>query len=225
MVRYRFALLAACFSVATSNVDAQSRAYFGRTTDPTPVDISIQDKAEIVHFTIPKVFLTFSKDWDGGLQSEITLEVLYPSMTALSATTSNIMGSDVVVVNLESYAHTGANYSMPQMIPFMKAKQWAFIKNIVDGNGRSYGYYVNKRDVERVDEKSGLLKEFFVSDSGDTYFECFRELSNPFVGCSGFVSYGQTLTLRYQFKRTQFEKWSEIRDAVVRLLNGFRSPQ
>jgi hypothetical protein len=225
-IRYRFTPLAACFFLATSNADAQSSAYFGRTNDPTPVDVSIQDKTEIVHFKIPKVFMTFSRNWDGGLQSGITLAISYPSMTALSAATNNTLRADVVVVSLESYSGTGVDYSMSQKTPYFIAKQWAFIGNVVDGNGRSYGYYVNKGDIGKINEKSDLLTEFFIPDnSSDTYFECFREPSNPFVGCGGFSTYGQTLTLHYQFRRTQFEKWPGIRDAVVKLLNGFRSPQ
>jgi hypothetical protein len=118
--------LASCLKLATfiallfftsSNADAQSQPYFGRTTDPTLVDIAVQDKNEIVHFMIPKVFMTFSKNWNGGLQSGITLEVIYPSMAALSASRNSTKGPDVVIINLQSFAHTGADYSVVKLLP------------------------------------------------------------------------------------------------------------
>jgi hypothetical protein len=126
---------------------------------------------------------------------------------------------------LQSLAYTGADTSIPKLLSIMTAKQWAFIEDVTDSKGRSYRSYVNKRDVEKRNDESGLFPEFLVphgSDVYDVYFECLRERSNPLVGCSEFLNYGQTLLLRIQFKRSQFEKWPEIRDAVVGLLDAFR---
>jgi hypothetical protein len=225
VTRWKLATFVVLLFFSSSNAETQSRSYFGRTTDPTPVDVAIQDKNEIVHFTIPKVFMTFSKNWEGGLQSGITLEVIYPSMAALSASRSTMIGSDVVVINLQSLAYTGADTRISKLLSIMTTKQWTFVEDVADSKGRSYRSYVNKRDVEKKDNESSLLPEFFVphvSDVDDVYFECLRERSNPLVGCSEFVNYGQTLLLRIQFKRSQFEKWPEIRDAVIRLLDAFR---
>jgi hypothetical protein len=211
-----------------SSAEMQSRSYFGRTTDPTPVDIALQDKNEIIHFTIPKVFMTFSKNWKGGLQSGITLEVIYPSMAAVSATRNSSSGSDVVVINLDSFADMGGNYSVSRIIPLLLKTQWAFVEDVRDGQGRSYRMYVNKEDVEKRKIESYLIKEFLVPENGDIYFECLKEISNPHVGCIGTMNYGQTLSLRYIFRRSEFEKWPEIQKAVISLLNSFRqttSPQ
>ncbi len=220
----KLAILIAFSFSASSNAEAQSQSYFGRTTDPTPVDIAIQDKNEIVHFTIPKVFMTFSKNWDGGLQSWITLEVIYPSMDALSASRNSTKGPDIVIINLQSFVHTGADYSIPKMLPKKASDQWAFVENITDNAGRSYRVYVNKGDVEKRKDQTRLITEFLVPESNDTYFECIREISNPFVGCNATVNYGERLVLNFQFKRTQFERWPEIREAVFKLLNSFRQP-
>src|ERR1700730_3255147 len=99
----KLALLVVFLFFVSPNVDVFSRGYFGRTTDPTPVHISVQDKNEIVHFVIPKIFITFSENWDGGLQSGITLEIIYPSMAALSASRNSTKGPDVVIINLKSF--------------------------------------------------------------------------------------------------------------------------
>src|SRR4051812_3207039 len=124
-------LLIVLFS-ASSNAETQTRSYFGRTTDPTPVDIAIQDKNEIVRFTIPKVFMTFSKNWEGGLQSWITLEVIYPSMTALSASRNSTKAPDILIINLQSFVDTGADYNIPKMLPKKASDQWALVENITD---------------------------------------------------------------------------------------------
>jgi hypothetical protein len=223
----KLALLTALLS-SSSNAETQSRSYFGRTTDPTPVNIEIQDKNETVHFTIPKVFMTFSKNWNGGLQSGITLEVIYPSMAAVSATRNSSSGSDVVVINLDSFADMGGNYNVSRIIPLLMKTQWAFVEDVKDNQGRSYRMYVNKEDVEKRKIESYLIKEFLVPENGDIYFECLKEISNPHVGCIGTMNYGQTLSLRYIFRRSEFEKWPEIQKAAISLLNSFRqttSPQ
>jgi hypothetical protein len=222
------ATLSLCFFLASSSVDAQRGLYFGRTTDPTPIDIAIQDKAEIVHFMIPKVFMTFAKNWEGGLQSGITLEVIYPSMAAVSATRNSSSGSDVVVINLDYFADMGGNYSVSRTIPLLMKTQWAFVDDVKDGQGRSYRMYVNKADAEKRKIENYLIKEFLVPENGDVYFECFKETSNPHVGCIGTINFGQTLSLRYIFRRSEFENWPEIQRAVISLLNSFRqttSPQ
>jgi hypothetical protein len=106
--------------------------------------------------------------------------------------------------------------------------QWAFVENVKDGQGRSYRKYVNKEDVEKMKIGSSLIKEFLVPENGDVYFECLKEISNPHVGCIGTMNYGQTLSLRYIFRRSEFDKWPEIQEAVISLLNSFRrntSPQ
>jgi hypothetical protein len=214
-------LLIVLFS-ASSDAKAQSQSYFGRTTDSTPVDIAIQDKNEIVHFTIPKVFMTLSKNWDGGLQSGITLEVIYPSMAALSATRNSSSGPDVVIINLFSFANTGADYSIPKMLPKKISDQWAFVENITDNERRSYRVYVNKGDVEKRKDQTRLITEFLVPDSNEMYFECIRDISNPHVGCNATVNYGKNIVLNFLFKRAQFERWPDIREAVFKLLSSFR---
>lgn len=224
----KLAILTVFLFSASSNAETQSRSYFGRTTDPTPVDIAVQDKDEIVHFTIPKVFMTFAKNWDGGLQSGITLEVIYPSMAAVSATRNSSSGSDVIFMDLVSFAHTGGNYNVPRAILLLMKTQWVFVENAKDGQGRSYRKYVNKEDVEKMKIESSLIKEFLVPENGDVYFECLKEISNPHVGCIGTLNYGQTLSLRYIFRRSEFDKWPEIQGDLISLLDSFRrntSPQ
>jgi hypothetical protein len=202
-----------------ANAETQSRSYFGRTTDPTPVDIAVEDKNEIVHFTIPKVFMTFAKNWDGGLQSGITLEVIYPSMAPVSATRNSMAGTDVVIINLDSFAN---NYNPFKLLSILIASQWTFIENVAGRDGRSYRLYINKQDVEKRKDESSTIEEFFVPEGGGIYLKCLRQLFNPHVGCSGIVNYGQNLSLNFHFRRSEFDKWLEIQKAVISLLNSFR---
>jgi hypothetical protein len=227
-VRYlKLAIVAACIAltpltVEGQTVEAQSHSYFGRTTDPKPVHIAVQDGNESLQFKIPKVFLTFSKNWESGLQAKITLEILYPSMTAVSATRNGSAGSDVVIINLDSFANTGGDHSIPKLISILQATQWTFVENITDGRGRPYRLYVNNRDVEKRKDESRTIEEFLVPEKSEIYLKCLRQRSNPLAGCSGNANYGQTLSLSFQFKRSQFDKWPEIQGAVVGLLDSFR---
>jgi hypothetical protein len=218
---WKLAIFAVLFFSSSVNAETQSRSYFGRTTDPTPVDIAIQDKNEIVHFTIPKVFMTFAKNWDGGLQSGITLEVIYPSMAPVSATRNSMAGPDVVIINLDSFANTGGNYNPFKLLSILITTQWTFIENIVGNNGRSYRLYINKQDVEKRKDESSTIEEFLVPEGGGIYLKCLRQLFNPHVGCSGIVNYGQNLSLNFHFRRSEFDKWPEIQKAVISLLNSF----
>jgi hypothetical protein len=54
--------------------------YSGRTQDPTPVELTMQDKDAIIHFKIPKMYMTLSPNWRGGMQNVIAIEVVFPSM-------------------------------------------------------------------------------------------------------------------------------------------------
>lgn len=218
----KLALLAVFLFSSSSNAETQSRSYFGRTTDSTPVDIALQDKNEIVHFRIPKVFMTFSKNWEGGIQSGITLEVIYPSMTAVSATRNSMTGPDVVIISLDSFASTGGNYDTSKLLSILISTQWSFIENIIGSNNQSYRLYINKGDVEKRKDESATTEEFFVPDGGGIYLKCLRQLFNPLAGCRGIVNYGKNLSLNFQFKRSQFEKWPEIHKASVKLLDSFR---
>ncbi len=73
--------------------------------------------------------------------------------------------------------------------------------------------------MERSEEVS---QRFFVVDGRNVYIECFREILNPHVGCRGFADYGNNLSLTFQFRRNQFERWPDFYEAIVNLLNSLR---
>ena len=218
----RFTAIVFCLFSIPLSAEAQRSYYFGQSTDPAPVELAIQDKDEVLHFSIPKAYLIFSENWSGGLQDFFVLETVFPSMVPRSLAGIDANNADVLVIDFHSYANTGANYSTRKTIDFFVKEKWARVESALVKNGRSYQYYVEKRDVEKRFDNHSLIKEFYVADGQDIYFECFRELSNPHVGCHGFADYGKNLSLSFAFRRSQFERWPEFYDAVVRLLNSFR---
>jgi hypothetical protein len=54
--------------------------YSGRTQDPTAVQLTMQDKDEVIRFKIPRMYMTLSPNWKGGMQDVIAIEVVFPSM-------------------------------------------------------------------------------------------------------------------------------------------------
>ena len=82
------------------------------------------------------MYMTFSKNWKGGPQEFLVLEVFFPSMAPRSsAANSMTIGPDVLGINLESFYNTGAENNIPKLIRYFVANQWAFIEDITDARG------------------------------------------------------------------------------------------
>jgi len=207
--------------------DAERRPYyFGRTTDPTPVEVTLQDRDQLIRFKIPKVYMTFSDNWKGGVQNFIALETIFPSMAPLSATRSSSRGTDVVAIDLHSYAYTGADNNVSRILEWEMGTQWTLMDRIADQSGQEYLVYVRKGDENKRFMPNMMVTEFLVPDRGgdqpDIYFDCLREEGNPAVGCIANSNFGRNLSLEFIFRRTELRHWPEIRDAVMSLLNGFK---
>jgi len=213
------------FFFPETTVHAQQPYYFGRTKDPAPVVLQIQDRNEIIRFKIPKVYMTFSENWKGGLQTGITIQTIFPSMAPLSATRTSMVGTDVLIINLYSFAYTGGNYDLVKLLKMKIESWWSPVGHYVDRAGQTYRVYVEKRDIEKRKDQRIMIKEYLVPEEndGDIYFDCLRESGNPGVGCIGFMNYGETLSLEFQFRRSILENWRQFREASVKLLNSFRS--
>jgi hypothetical protein len=217
-------LCAVCFG---SEAEAQQRPYyFGRTTDPTPVEVALQDKEQLIRFRIPKVYMTFSDNWKGGVQDFIVLETIFPSMAPLSATRSSERGPDVVIIDLQSHGSTEGDSNVSRELEWRIATQWSLVDRIAEQSGETFRVYVHNEDVKNRAMRNVMMKEFLVPDSGadppNIYFDCLIEGENPSVGCFAHSNFGQNLSLEFIFRRTELQHWREIRDAVVNLLNGFR---
>jgi hypothetical protein len=125
---------------AYSGVDASlaQGMYYGRTTDPTPVELSLQDTDSVVTFIIPKVYLTYSGNWKGGPQSIIVMETIFPSMAPLSATRNNMLGRDVLTIRAKSYASTGAKHSTRYALQWSRSSQWALVDSFSDSKMKKF---------------------------------------------------------------------------------------
>jgi len=219
-----------CCVLFGSAADAQQRPYyFGRTTDPTPVEVALQDRGELIRFKIPKVYMTFSDNWKGGEQDFIVLETIFPSMAPLSATRSSERGADVVAIDLHSYEHTGAGTNVSRLLEWTISTQWTLVGRIVGQSGQKFRVYVDKGDEKKWAMHDVMEAEYFVPDNDanapDIYFDCLRDETNPGAGCIAKSNFGQNLALELSFKRSQLGHWREIRDGAVSLLDGFKRAQ
>jgi len=199
--------------------------FYGRTVDTTPVEIALQDKDETTRFKIPKVYLTFSENWKGGPQDFIRLETIFPSMAPLSAHRTSARGTDVLIISLRSYANTGGNYNIQRTLSRLLAAEWVFVNRLVEPSGVGFGKYVYKRDEMKQKNENVMIHEYLVPEdnaSADVYFQCIREKNNPEVGCIAFFAFGKNLSLEIVFRRSELQKWQEIRRASINLLESFR---
>jgi len=206
---------------------AQERPYyFGRTTDPTPVEVALQDRGELIRFKTPKVYMTFSDNWQGGEQDFIVLETIFPSMAPLSATRSSESGTDVVIIDLHSFEYTGADKNVSRILRWKIVTQWTLVERIIDRSGQKYLVFVRKGEENKRFMPNGVMSEFLVPDlggeQGDIYFDCLRVEWNPRAGCTGKSNFGHNLSLEFSFSRVQLHRWREIKGAVIKLLNDFR---
>jgi len=216
-----------CGALFSRAAETQDRPYyFGRTTDPTPVEVALQDRGELIRFKVPKVYMTFSDNWQGGEQDFIVLETIFPSMAPLSATRSSERGTDVVIIRLHSYEHTGADQNVSRALRWEIATQWTLMERTADRSGEKYLVYVDKGKEKTWYMRNLMMKQYLVPDLGgelpDIYFDCLRVEENPDAGCSGQSNFGHNLSLVFSFSRHQLHRWREIREAAINLLNGFR---
>jgi hypothetical protein len=220
-------LLLAPWLIIPAAADGPRPYYFGQTTDATPVNLAMQDADGIVQFRIPKSYLSFSENWKGGLQTVVNLEVVAPKMSPRSITKESLASPNVIDIHLYSFVDRGGNHSVRSTIDrAIDRKWWIEVDRYLDAQGQSYKIYVSSRDVEKRKNKSMMIKEIFVPEENggaDIYFDCLREAGNNSVGCGAILNYGKDISLEFHFRRTEFEKWREMRQLTNQLLDQFRT--
>lgn len=147
LISLRLILLVITVVSAVVIASAQTSYYFGRTKDPTPVKLSTQDKTTLINFTIPKVYMTFSENWKGGLQDVITFEFIFPSLQPLSASRTSTTGLDVVIVSIYALSHRGGNYNIADVLRRNEKTLWDFAGTAARASGQ-FKLYRSKEDKE-----------------------------------------------------------------------------
>ena len=177
------------------------------------MSLQLYDEEQIVRFSIPRAYLHFSEEIKGGLQDTLSMYVIYPSMQPFSGTGKSTADDDVLNIRLFSYHNAVANFSVDRYLKFMLEK----VLTHVDFD-EFFDMYVRKEDVSKRDDEFALLTEFLVPKGNQidrpVYFECFRKLGNLRVGCSGFVTFGNSVELRWIFRRDRLEEWPEMLSKV-----------
>jgi hypothetical protein len=194
-------------------VTAQQPYYYSWSTDRTPVELQLYDNEQIVRLSIPRAYLHFSEDIKGGLHSSLSMYVIYPSMQPLSGTGKSMADDDILKIGLFSYHNTGAHFSVERSLKFRLENDLTRVDS-----DDSFDVYVRKEDVSKRNDKSALLTEFLVPKDKQfdqaVYFSCFRELGNLKVGCSGFVTFGNSIELDWIFRRGRLKEWPEMLSKV-----------
>jgi hypothetical protein len=195
--------------------------YSGRTQDPSPVELTMQDKDAIIQFKIPRMYMTLSPNWRGGMQDVIAIEVVFPGMSP--AGKRGLASPEVVAMSLYSSAHAAADVS--RLLRWKLDNEWSHVGQETDRIGQKYSVYVTRSSVEKWKNPNASVKEYLIPDessTGGVYLECYRERLNPFVGCNSLTTFGKDLLLVVSFRRSQLERWREILRAVEGLLISFK---
>jgi hypothetical protein len=210
------------FAIEANSVAEPSAAppYSGRTQDPAPVELTMQDKDAIIRFKIPKMYMTLSTNWRGGMQNVIAIEVVFPAMAP--AGKRSVASPEVLAISLFSSAHAA---DVSRLLRWHLDNDWSHVGRETDRIGKEYSVYVARSNIAEWKNPDALVKEYLIPDDspdGAVYLECFRERSNPFVGCSSLTTFGRDLLLVVSFRRSQLEKWPEMRRATEELLISFK---
>src|SRR5262245_64823695 len=93
------------FAIETGPIVRLSAAplYSGRTQDPTPVELTMQDRDAVIRFKIPKMYMTFSPNWSGGMQQVVVFEVVFPGMSP--AGNRSLASAEALVIGMCSFCH------------------------------------------------------------------------------------------------------------------------
>jgi hypothetical protein len=222
------AISAACplfaFAIETNSIVRPWAAplYSGRTQDSTSVELTMQDKDAVIRFKIPKMYMTLSPNWKGGMQDVIAMEVVFSSMAP--AGSRSLASADVLAISLYSFAHTSRDFSFSRLLQYNRDSEWTKVDRKTDRSGEGYSVYVARTNVEKWKDPGVSIKEYLVPDesNGKVYFECYRGKMNPLVGCLCLTTFGQNLSLSVAFRRSEFERWREILRGVEGLLDSFK---
>jgi hypothetical protein len=195
--------------------------YSGRTQDPTPVEITIQDKDAVIRFKIPKMYMTLSTNWRGGMQNVIAIKVVFPAMSP--ADKRSLASPEVLAISLFSSAHVAADVS--RLLRWKLDHDWSRVGQETDRKGHEYSVYVARSHVEKWNNPNAPVTEYLIPDDapeGGVYLECYRERLNPFVGCQSLTTFERDLLLVVSFRRSELDKWREMRRAAEELLISFK---
>jgi hypothetical protein len=96
----------------------------------------MQDKDAVIRFKIPKMYMTLSPNWSGGMQNVIVLAVAFPGMSP--AGQRSLASPEVLVIGLHSFAHTGADYNVARLLRWNMDNEWAHVGQEIDRTGHAY---------------------------------------------------------------------------------------
>jgi len=213
------------FAIETGPIVRLSAAplYSGRTQDPTPVELTMQDRDAVIRFKIPKMYMTFSPNWSGGMQQVVVFEVVFPGMSP--AGNRSLASPEALVIGLHSFAHTGADYNISRLLRWSMDNEWTLVGQETDRVGQRYSIYVARANIEKWKNQNASVIEYLIPEDfvgKRTYLECHRERLNPFVGCTCFTTFGENISLEVSFRRSQLEKWREMLRSAEGLLTSFK---
>lgn len=183
---------------------------FALTTDRTPVEFTMRGYV----FRIPKAYLEFTHQWEGGQAQEIFLQaLLLPELEPPSEH------------NLEDFKKTGWVDEMGISIKnaeniAMDSVDSYYLGEIKPGTRTQFN-----DDLFRYDLRGNRGDQLYVPSEPHPhlrYFTCaIEERSVVSPSCEASFHLNDELYIRYIYSARHLEKWREIHSRVVLLINGF----
>ena len=187
---------------------------FALTTDQTPVEFELRDRV----LRVPKAYLKFKHQWDGGRRDEIFIKALLPDMEPPTDS------------NLEEFTKPGWNRKISIVI-----KNAEFRRELESVDK----YYLGKIKPEtRTSLADDLLQYDFHGNLGNElyipsdrhphlrYFTC--SVADEYIvspDCTADFYWSSKIHVSYSYSKTYLPDWQEVHRKVVSFVGSLLLPR
>jgi hypothetical protein len=188
----------------------------GQTTDMDSVDIRLSGQGGSVSLRIPKAYLDWKKNWDGGDQDFISMEASLPDMVPLTRDPRPVVKSkDRVLITLDWSYNFGIGRSIDQRVERDLS--------VVHSDGdliwlRAHDFKDRQGNLRpSVDEEDYALHE----KDPKVLLSCLPYKFGPDVGCHISTDITDRVRANYIIRRSELYRWKEIDSRVRALIQSF----
>lgn len=190
-------------------------ANFATTRDMAPVEMEFRTRAGTIHWRIPKAYLTYQPNWQGGHQSNITIEAALfwrsaemPPWAIIPARTDPRPDGKLII-------HVDAAGN------FFQRRNWQeFLLPRLEEVGRESDLV----EYRYRPAPAALPDKVFAPETqpeNSLFFACVRNSLGNLLGCNAHTDFAEDVALDYVFSSNHIHRWREIDTRARALVASF----
>lgn len=200
-------------------------ADYGHTRSTDTVAIELQNPKASIHLRIPKAYLIFKPNWNGGRQDFVDLEAALPDLNPAVLDRREVVPvEDLVLIKLQVSIPGGTTNFVHKTIQELRRDEedagfmWYYDKSIFGPNGIPHIGPADEEYAVPLDQDA----------DPHIFFRCVPPEAGRQVGCTAFTELHSTdaasVSLEYHIRRSELGRWREIDPAVRKLVASFIDP-